>query len=87
MVGTVVIDRDIDNITYLAGMDSLRSEEGRRFLEQKYTPRIKFLKNYFGARYEGIRLLDVGIGYGMFLSKLEENGFTNLFGMDPFSRS
>jgi 2-polyprenyl-3-methyl-5-hydroxy-6-metoxy-1,4-benzoquinol methylase len=80
-------DRDLDNITFLAGMDCLGSEHGRRFLEQKYRPRIDALKSYFGARFEEIRILDVGIGYGMFLQALEKEGVRNLYGMDPFAGS
>jgi len=68
-------------------MDFLGSEEGARFLEQKYRPRIDALKEYFGPRFTGIRFLDIGIGYGMFLKAVEKEGVEKLFGMDPFPNS
>jgi 2-polyprenyl-3-methyl-5-hydroxy-6-metoxy-1,4-benzoquinol methylase len=80
-------ERDYENVTYISGMDFLGSEEGRRFLEQKYRPRIDFLMSFFGSRFQEIKLLDVGIGYGMFLQALEREGIRTLFGMDPFERS
>ena len=82
-----MIERDSNNITYITGMDFLGSEEGRRFLEQKYRARIEALKSYFGSRFCEIRLLDVGVGYGMFLSALEREGVEQLYGMDPFPKS
>ena len=79
--------RDEDNATYICDMEHLCSPEGQKFLEQKYSGRLKHLKNYFGERFTEIRLLDVGIGYGMFLKALEELGVSDLHGMDPFARS
>ena len=81
------LERDKDNTTFVWGMDFLGSEEGGRFLEQKYRPRIDALKEYFGSRFTGIRLLDIGIGYGMFLKAVESEGVAELFGMDPFPDS
>jgi 2-polyprenyl-3-methyl-5-hydroxy-6-metoxy-1,4-benzoquinol methylase len=81
------LERDKDNITFVWGMDFLGSEEGGRFLEQKYGPRIDALKEYFGERFVDIRLLDIGIGYGMFLKAVEREGVTRIFGMDPFPNS
>ncbi len=81
------LDRDADNITFVGRMEVFGSEEGRRFLEQKYRPRIDALKEYFGSRYRDIRLLDIGIGYGMFLKALEDEGVEKIFGMDPFPKS
>jgi SAM-dependent methyltransferase len=82
-----LIERDEENITYLVEMDSLESEAGRKFLEHKYRPRIDALKSYFGERFKEIKVLDVGIGYGMFLRALGREGVRNLYGMDPFAGS
>jgi len=79
--------KDDANVTYAFDMEFLGSPAGRRFLEMKYSGRIERLKKYFGERLTGIRLLDVGIGYGMFLKALEEIGVRDLHGMDPFERS
>lgn len=79
--------KDNDNTTYIFDMEYLCSPEGQKFLEMKYSGRLDHLRNYFGERFTGIRLLDVGIGYGMFLRKLEELGVKDLHGMDPFTRS
>ena len=68
-------------------MDFFGSEEGGRFLEQKFRPRINALKEYFGPRFKEVKLLDIGIGYGMFLKAAEEEGIEKLFGMDPFPKS
>ena len=80
-------DRDLENITYISGMDFLGSEEGRKFLEQKYRARIDALKDCFGERFNEMRLLDVGVGYGMFLGAVEAEGAKHLYGMDPFAKS
>lgn len=79
--------RDDDNKTYLWDMENLCSPEGQKFLATKYSSRLEHLKNYFGERFTEIRLLDVGIGYGMFLKALEELGVRDLHGMDPFVKS
>ncbi len=79
--------RDDDNVTYLCDMEHLCSPEGQKFLDMKYSGRLEHLKNYFGERLTEIRLLDVGIGYGMFLKALEELGVRDLHGMDPFVKS
>jgi 2-polyprenyl-3-methyl-5-hydroxy-6-metoxy-1,4-benzoquinol methylase len=83
----MTLERDKDNITFVWGMDFLGSDEGGRFLEQKYRPRIDALREYFGPRFAEIRLLDIGIGYGMFLKAAEEEGVKQVFGMDPFPKS
>lgn len=83
----MTLDRDKDNITFVGRMEFFGSEEGGRFLEQKYRPRIDALKEYFGSRFSGISFLDIGIGYGMFLKAVEEEGVKQLFGMDPFPKS
>ncbi len=79
--------KDDDNTTYIFDMEYLCSPEGQKFLEIKYSGRVDQLRDYFGERLPGIRLLDVGIGYGMFLRKLEEIGVKDIHGMDPFERS
>ncbi len=79
--------RDNDNATYISDAGFLGSPAGRKYLDVKYGGRIGRLKNYFGERFRGIKLLDVGIGYGMFLKALEEAGMTDLHGMDPFAAS
>ena len=83
----MALERDNDNLTFVWGMDFLGSERGRRFLEQKYRPRIDALKRYFGPRFTEIELLDIGIGYGMFLKAAEEEGLSRTYGMDPFPKS
>ncbi len=80
-------DRDKDNITFSGRMDFFGSEEGGRFLEQRYRPRIDALKEYFGPRFTEIEFLDIGIGYGMFLKTVEKDGVKRVFGMDPFPKS
>jgi SAM-dependent methyltransferase len=79
--------RDDDNATYICDMELLNSPEGKKFFEMKYSGRLDHLKNYFGERFTEIRLLDVGVGYGMFLKALEELGVKDLHGMDPFVKS
>ncbi len=79
--------RDDNNKTYICDMENLCSPEGQKFLAMKYSGRLEHLKNYFGERFTEIRLLDVGIGYGMFLKALEELGVRDLHGMDPFVKS
>jgi len=79
--------RDEKNATYIADEDDLRSAAGEKILRMKYSGRLERLRVFFGERYPGIRLLDVGIGYGMFLKTLEETGLSDLHGMDPFPDS
>ncbi len=79
--------RDDDNATYICDMEQLNSPEGKKFLAMKYSGRLDHLKDYFGERFTEIKLLDVGIGYGMFLKTLEDLGVRDLHGMDPFVKS
>jgi SAM-dependent methyltransferase len=82
------MERDQDNVTFIHTVESLYSERGLRFQREKYRPKIDFLKHRFGKSFTAIRLLDIGVGYGVFLNILEhEEGCTNLFGMDPFPDS
>lgn len=82
------MERDPDNVTYVHSLETLRSEEGRRYQREKYLPKIEFLAQKFGESFREVRLLDVGVGYGFFLSMLEEeSGLRDLHGMDPFPKS
>jgi SAM-dependent methyltransferase len=80
--------RDPDNRTYPHTVDTLCSESGYRFQRAKYAPKLRYLQSYFGARFPNLRVLDVGVGYGMFLKiAWEDYGLRNLFGMDPYPQS
>jgi len=82
------LDRDNENLTYIHTTDTLWSESGKKYQLEKYRPKINLLKEYFGEGFKKIRLLDVGVGYGVFLHFMEhEYGAGNLFGMDPFPNS
>lgn len=82
------MERDQDNVTFTHSIKTLYSREGLKFQREKYLPKIAFLKNRFGEGFSGIRLLDVGVGYGVFLHLLEHGeGLSNLYGMDPFPDS
>ncbi len=82
------MERDRDNPTYIHTTGTLWSEDGKRFQFEKYRPKAEFLERYFGGSFPDISVLDVGVGYGVFLHFLEkEYGLTRLFGMDPFPRS
>lgn len=75
-------------MTYVHSLETLQSEEGRRYQREKYLPKIEFLAEKFGESFREVRLLDVGVGYGFFLSMLEEeSGLGDLHGMDPFPKS
>jgi SAM-dependent methyltransferase len=82
------VERDQENITFSHTIETLYSERGLKFQREKYLPKIDFLKRYFGDGFHGIRLLDVGVGYGVFLNLLQnEHGLLHLYGMDPFPGS
>lgn len=82
------MERDADNVTFSHSPGDLDTEAGRRFEREKFMPKIDALRRRFGERLPGIRLLDVGVGYGHFLRLLEtEAGMRDLHGMDPFPRS
>lgn len=54
----------------------------KRLKREVYDPvRLEFLKQAFPNR-QG-RVLDIGSGYGLFLSGLKEGGYQNLFGLEP----
>ncbi len=83
-----MIERDEENITYRHTLETLYTERGLKFQREKYLPKIEFVKGRFGERFARVRLLDVGVGYGVFLHILEnEHGLTQLYGMDPFPGS
>jgi len=80
--------RDPENPTYDHTLDTLCSEPGYKFQHEKYGPKLAFMKNYFGERFPALTLLDVGVGYGVFLKiAAEDFGLRNLCGMDPYPNS
>jgi|WetSurMetagenome_2_1015567.scaffolds.fasta_scaffold14733_5 SAM-dependent methyltransferase len=80
--------RDPENPTYDHTLDTLCSESGYAFQREKYGPKLAFARKYFGERFSAITLLDVGVGYGVFLKiAAEDFGLRNLFGMDPYPNS
>jgi len=82
------MERDRDNVTFTHSIETLYSAEGLKFQREKYLPKIELVKNRFAGAFAGINLLDVGVGYGVFLHLLEhEEGLSNLYGMDPFPDS
>lgn len=80
-------ERDPDNLTFSHSVSALASKGGLKFMEEKFSPKIEIIKEYFRDDWQERYLLDIGIGYGSFLSLLKENGFNNLYGMDPFPNS
>ncbi len=82
------MERDLDNITYIHTVETLYTAQGLKFQREKYLPKIQFLRQYFEEKFPEIRLLDVGVGYGVLLHILErEHGLKRLYGMDPFPAS
>jgi len=80
--------RDPENPTYDHTLDTLCSESGYKFQREKYGPKLAFMKEYFGERFPALALLDVGVGYGVFLKiAAEDYGLRNLSGMDPYPNS
>jgi 2-polyprenyl-3-methyl-5-hydroxy-6-metoxy-1,4-benzoquinol methylase len=82
-------DRDPFNLSYSPKITDVYDKEGNifPFLRQVYTPIIDAIASVCDKDIEDIELLDIGIGYGAFLKNCEENGFKNLYGMDPFPNS
>jgi 2-polyprenyl-3-methyl-5-hydroxy-6-metoxy-1,4-benzoquinol methylase len=79
---------DAENTTYDHTLDTLCSESGYEFQRKKYGPKLAFMRDYFGERFSAISLLDVGVGYGVFLKIAgEEYGLGDLRGMDPYPNS
>ncbi len=82
------MQRDDENITFTLTVETLYSEKGFRYQREKYLPKIEYLESYFGERFDEMRLVDIGVGYGVFLHILEkEYGLRHLYGMDPFPDS
>ena len=80
--------RDPENLTYDRTLDTLCSESGYEFQREKYAPKLAFMKRHFGERFPAVALLDVGVGYGVFLKIAEEEyGLLDLHGMDPYPQS
>lgn len=80
--------RDPGNLTYTLTLDTLCSGKGYKYQREHYIPKLLFLKEYFGDRFLTIAILDVGVGYGIFLKiAAEDFGLKNLHGMDPFPES
>lgn len=80
--------KDPNNITYDHSEDSLYDANGWpvKFQSQKYIPKIRRIQKFLGSSQD-LHILDVGVGYGVFLKVLEQEGYRNLYGMDPFPRS
>jgi len=80
--------KDPNNITFSHSEDSLYDCAGhpRKFERQKYLPKVRRIQALLG-RSRDLRILDVGVGYGAFMKVLEEEGYFNLYGMDPFPES
>lgn len=78
---------DSENPTYQSTFAHLFEEDGslKPFQLAKYAPKVTKLRRAGLASSD--RILDVGVGYGAWLSLLEREGFTNLYGMDPFEGS
>tara|TARA_B100000029_G_scaffold335630_1_gene327746 strand:+ start:660 stop:1379 length:720 start_codon:yes stop_codon:yes gene_type:complete len=80
--------RDEANLTFSHDLDAVSSDDGMRFQREKFCPRIERTKNFLEVPVDDARVLDIGIGYGSFLSILEKDyGVQELFGMDPFPKS
>ncbi|MDD4858129.1 MAG: class I SAM-dependent methyltransferase [Candidatus Krumholzibacteria bacterium] len=80
--------RDTENPMYDHTLDTLCSEAGYEFQREKYGPKLAFMRKYFGERFASISVLDVGVGYGVFLKIAgEDYGLRNLSGMDPYPNS
>jgi SAM-dependent methyltransferase len=81
------VTRDARNATYQSTTSVLFEADGRLrpFQRAKYQPKLeRLLELGIGSRDP---ILDVGVGYGAWLSHLERAGFQDLSGMDPFEDS
>lgn len=78
---------DAKNKTYQSTLGHLFREDGTLtpFQLSKYEPKIRRLR--FAGLTENDPILDVGVGYGAWLSLLERQRFNRLHGMDPFQGS
>jgi SAM-dependent methyltransferase len=82
------LDRDLENATFISSFSRIFNPDGRLsdFQRRKYEPSIALLKEECGLT-SASPILDVGVGYGAFLFLLNEMGFENTHGMDPFPTS
>lgn len=80
-------EADPNNATITPKLSQIFFDDGslRPFQLRKYQPSLDRLMAA-GLSTEH-RVLDVGVGYGSFLSLLDRKGFTQAFGMDPFPES
>jgi cyclopropane fatty-acyl-phospholipid synthase-like methyltransferase len=76
---------DTDNRTFLADTEKVYSEEGQRFHQEKYLPKLARVKNHLSNNAKNA--LDVGIGYGSFMRFTERELGLNIHGLDPFPKS
>lgn len=79
---------DDENITFRHNKNFPCSVREIKNDRKRFLPKIEFIRNYFPNEYKNKKILDVGIGYGLFLNTMEkEFGFGKLYGMDPFTKS
>ena len=80
--------KDEANLTFSHNLEDVSSDDGMRFQREKFCPRIEKAKDFLEVSIADARILDIGIGYGSFMSILEKDyGIRSLFGMDPFPKS
>lgn len=84
---TAAYDKDPENLTFSHSVSALASKGGQKFMEEKFLPKVEIIRQHFSDNWQDRNILDIGIGYGTFLSLLKDNGFKNLYGMDPFPKS
>jgi SAM-dependent methyltransferase len=80
--------KDAENPNYIMDDRNLFDGEGNisRHQQVKYLPKLDVIAAHCGDPSE-LRVLDVGIGYGAWLRLLEQRGYLNLYGLDPFATS
>ena len=82
--------RDAENPTYVHDTSTLYGVDGEvsAYQRQKFAPLLDAIERAAAPRRpEELSLLDVGIGYGVFLRLCDERGFGRLAGMDPYPDS
>ena len=77
--------QDKDNITFLSDVEKVYSDQGQQFHREKYLPKLTRVEKYLLTNAE--QSLDVGIGYGSFMSMCEAELGLKAHGLDPFPRS
>lgn len=79
---------DIENTHYQKDALQLYSNTEKGFQKEKFSPKLEFISSYFSNQLKNKKILDVGIGYGLFLYYCENVlSCQNTYGMDPFPRS